>query len=443
MRNKHLRHPAVLLAGICIFIVSACAPPPPPPPPPPTTAPPTTAPPTTSPPTTSPPVAPLSPICPTTTTNTSNYESDATLSPAEASTEAYTEASKVDVLRTSIGQIPLILEEEGPEHNTTTVVYVDSPSQAATIASDRAASGDLVGIEIDSPAKTFTDSRQPDQWALTMLHATSIWATTTGIGTTVAVIDTGVQADHSDLVGHVLPGHEFLDGGSIDRAGGLVDLNGHGTHVAGIIAAQENSNLIVGLSPGTSILPVQVLDSSGSGWTSDITKAIYWAVDNNADIINLSLGGTTYSAAQDAAVKYAEDHGVLVFAAAGNAGTCHDPSYPAAYDSVIAVAAVSSDGAWATYSSTGSYVDIAAPGSIILSTVPLLKNSLGVAYKSGTSMATPYAAASAALILAKNPDLTPAQVRSKLYSTANDISPAGKDSWTGYGLVDPLEATGG
>jgi subtilisin family serine protease len=176
---------------------------------------------------------------------------------------------------------------------------------------------------------------------------------------------------------------------------------------------------------------VKVLGDNGSGSSSDVARGITWAVDNGAEIINLSLGGS-YSSAVATAVGYAESQGVLVVAAAGNDGPTGSPNYPAALADALAVASYDEGGSVSSFSTRGSYIDVAAPGGNILSTF----KSGGWVFMSGTSMATPHVAGVAALLLASEPGLTPAQVRQRFESTAVDAGTAGHDTSYGWGRVD-------
>jgi len=314
------------------------------------------------------------------------------------------------------------------------VVQVDGTQEAGELAGEVARDSTLVAVEADVAARVDEDALEGSQWALGTLGAAEAWTRSTGAGTVIAVVDTGVEASHVDLAGRVLVGRTFLNQGS--ESAGAVDEHGHGTHVAGIAAAGRNGTGIVGLAPDAQILPVRALGANGSGWLSDVASAVVWATDNGADVVNLSLGGGSGSSALASAVQYATDHGVVVVASAGNNGACGPTSWPAAYTEVIAVAATTSNGSVASYSTTGSYVDVAAPGSTILSSVI----GGGWGYKSGTSMAAPYVAGAAALIVAAEPGVGVGEVRERLESTATDIATVGKDQWSGWGLIDPTAA---
>ena len=281
---------------------------------------------------------------------------------------------------------------------------MSSAAQARAVATNAARGRDLVAVDTDNLVHpTVSPPNDPgvsSQWALnpTKTSFLSAWNTTMGGGITVAVVDTGVAAGHPDLAGKVLPGHEFL--GGIDRdLSPMIDDCGHGTHVAGTIAAIPNNRIgIAGAAPHVRILPVRVLSAANScgGWSSDVAKGIVWAANHGARVINLSLGGPGPDSALLQAVSYARSHGAVVVAAAGNNhGECtpykNKTIYPGATTGAIGVAAVDSNFQHACFSNTGSYVDLAAPGVGILSTVIAAGNpySYGYASWNGTSMATP------------------------------------------------------
>ncbi|MDQ1508488.1 MAG: hypothetical protein QOG50_332 [Actinomycetota bacterium] len=279
------------------------------------------------------------------------------------------------------------------------------------------------------------DPRRYQQWALDQVSFEATWPVTRGGGIIVAVIDSGVLGNHQDLAGSVLPGKDYVTAGSDGR----IDPNGHGTHVAGIIAAHVNNALgIAGAAPDVRILPVRVLNADGGGVASNVAKGIIWAADHGARVINLSLGGGQADGVEQA-IRYANSKGAVVIAAAGNSGDSGNaPMYPAAYPEAIAVAAVNPDLSHPAFSNTGRYVDVAAPGVGIVSTW----GSSPSAYASatGTSMATPYASAAAALIFAAHPSFTAARLTQVLEGSARDLGSAGHDRAFGYGLINPHAA---
>jgi subtilisin family serine protease len=284
--------------------------------------------------------------------------------------------------------------------------------------------GALSPAEVKGSALSIDDEPYgSSQWGLYAVRAEGAWTTTRGAGVTVAVIDSGVTATNPDLVGRTKA--------QLNPIPGTGDPNGHGTHVAGIIAASINGVGIAGLANQASILPVRVLDASGSGDTSTLARGIILASQRGARVINMSLGGRGNDPAVARAIAYANAVGVSVVAAAGNDALNNVPVYPAAYAGVIGVGSIDWNFDHSDFSNSGSYVDISAPGESILSTVG---NSWE--YKNGTSMATPFVAATAALVRAANPLLRPNQVQAVLLSMAqDDPSGNGRDDQFGYGLV--------
>ncbi|TDC48072.1 type VII secretion-associated serine protease mycosin [Micromonospora sp. KC207] len=267
-------------------------------------------------------------------------------------------------------------------------------------------------------------------------------ALATGAGVTVAVIDSGVDRGHPQLVGRVQAGADFLDPGG----NGSQDCAGHGTGVASIIAAAPRSGVAFqGLAPDARILPVrvseqQVVEGRESGRTvsaADFARAIRWAVDHDADVLNLSVVLYADNPAVRAAVGYAVDRNVVVVAAAGNLHDSGDPQpYPAAYDGVLGVGAIGSDGRRADFSQTGSYVDLVAPGGEVLVAAP----GQGHRRAEGTSYAAPFVAATAALVRQYRPELTAAQVTQRILATADPAPGRGSGGGYGAGVLNPYRA---
>ncbi|MFZ5848526.1 MAG: S8 family serine peptidase [Actinomycetota bacterium] len=323
------------------------------------------------------------------------------------------------------------------------VRQVAGRAEAVDAVRDAQSQDDVLAVTLDTEVHTLgapvrtalsgTDPRRPDQWALNRLAAEQTWDNATGQGAVVAVVDTGVDGTHPDLTGQLTAaGFDFVT----DSGDGRVDLNKHGTHVAGIVAAvQGNSVGVAGLAPQAKVMPIRVLDANGSGYNSDVAQGVTYAADHGADVINLSLGGSYADPVLQSAVNYALGKGVIVVAAAGNERTEGNPvTYPAAFPGVVAVAATTDADASSWFSNTGSYVDVAAPGSSILSTVP----GGGYVKLNGTSMATPYVAATAALAVdGTDGALTSAQFESALAKSAVDLGATGRDDYFGAGLVNP------
>jgi serine protease len=299
-----------------------------------------------------------------------------------------------------------------------------------------------IGVELDAPvtaldAPAGTDVYRSRQWSLATMNVAQAWQSSTGTGITVAVIDSGVDAAHPDLAGQVLPGIDLIAG----TEGVSSDPNGHGTHVAGTIAAVTGNNTgVTAVAPHAKILPIRTLDADGSGYMSDTATGIVYATDHGAHVINMSLGGTEPSTAVSNAISYARSKGVVVVAAAGNSRANGSPtSYPAADDGVIAVASTTSGDVYSSFSNRGDYIDVAAPGSAIVSTYPQASGSAYVSM-SGTSMAAPHVAGLAALLKGYNGALTPEQVQQAMQASAVDLGTVGKDSDYGHGRVDAAAA---
>ena len=277
------------------------------------------------------------------------------------------------------------------------------------------------------------------QWNLEMLDIESAWDISTGAGVTVAVIDTGVSFGLSDSPRNRARGYDFVD----DDAD-PTDENGHGTHVAGTIAqATNNGRGVAGVAYDVDLMAIRTLDRYGSGSTYDTASGIVWAVDNGADVINLSLGSPYATSIERNAVEYAIANGVVVVAATGNDGRSAI-SYPAGYDGVLAVGAVRADGRVASYSNYGSGIDLVAPGgdTSVDQTGDgygdgILQETLGgLRFFEGTSMASPHVAGIAALVLSAGASSD--DVPDLLKATASN-----NGSWnrtSGFGLVDPVAA---
>jgi thermitase len=291
-------------------------------------------------------------------------------------------------------------------------------------------------VEYAEPDVRMTASRVPDdpqypsEWGMDAVSAPAAWDISTGASSTVvAVVDTGIAA-HAEFAGRRLKGYDFVN----DDADATDD-EGHGTSVAGIIGATgDNGAGMAGLDWFGKLLPVKVLDYTGSGWTSDIAAGVTWAADHGARVINMSLGGPGKSSTLKNAVAYAVKKGVVVVAAAGNDATSA-PSFPAAYPGVLSVSAL--DGSdLAYFSDFGPNVDVAAPGLAIRT----IGGPTSYDDFSGTSASAPFVSGVASLVVGRNPYLTGSAVSRIVTSSADDLGPAGWDASFGWGRIDAARA---
>lgn len=278
-------------------------------------------------------------------------------------------------------------------------------------------------------AEVYIDQAAADELDLEDAHAI-----TRGTDSMVAVLDTGVQADHPALRGRVLSGHDFVDndGDASDTANGvdddgdgmIDDAYGHGTHVAGIVHL---------VAPDAAILPVRVMDSDGNGYVFTVAKAVVWAARQGANVINLSLGTPQPSRLLQDALAEARRAGVVLVAAAGNVDWL-DKQYPAADSSVLAITSVNDDCEKSSFANYGEWVDLSAPGENIISTYP----GGGYALWSGTSMAAPFAAGQAALIRSAAPDWGVDPVVSTMLLSATPLRERDPRYWPllGNGMID-------
>ncbi|MBM7650968.1 S8 family peptidase [Neobacillus cucumis] len=273
---------------------------------------------------------------------------------------------------------------------------------------------------------------QSYQWNLPAIGTEKGWNMTRGSkNVKIAVVDTGVDLDHPDLAHRLIAGYN-----AIDNNNNPDDDNGHGSHVAGIIAADTNNGEgMAGITWYNPIIPVKVMDAEGTGGSFYVAKGIRWAVDHGADVINLSLGNYQSCDILESAIDYALEKNVVVVSAAGNDNTSQR-SYPAAYPGVLGVAAVDSDGKRANFSNFGDYVDVAAPGVEIPSTF----SNGEYAALSGTSMAAPHVAALAGLIRSINPNLKNTDVTKIITSSAQGLNSNKKSPYFGNGIINNLEA---
>ncbi len=357
------------------------------------------------------------------------------------------------------GERLIVLSEDA---SSTEVRTVTAPDDRVDELADRLE--DVPGVVAVGPDVPVTTTATNDtywsrQYSLLRVRADRIPSTATGNGIIVAVVDSGVDGDHPDLSPplpggrpRVLPGVSFLSGYDIHPTGnfepGNRDLGQHGTHVAGIIAAaRNNSRGIAGAAPDAQILPVRVLDDRGAGWMSDVIEGMFYASHQGADVINLSLAGAitdpgsiSVMSAAVRSIRTDTSRGkppAVIVAAAGNAGVSSPTLYPAADPGVIAVASTDAYDRVAASSSRGTWMNVAAPGTAIVSTCGGgAPDFIANAYctMSGTSMAAPLVSAAVAVLLQQNPGRT--DVQSVLERTAYDVDVLGRDRSSGSGRID-------
>ena len=293
--------------------------------------------------------------------------------------------------------------------------------------------GESSGYEMKSDGASAQSDVVP--WGITRVKAPMCWDATKAKGIYVAVLDTGIWP-HNDLSGNLLGGISFVPGENWS------DGYGHGTHVAGTIAAAINNFGVVGVAPSAYLFAIKVLSNGGWGQWSWLMSGLYWMAKYYGctfDVANMSLGGGGAPAILEAYINYAATHTLLVAAAGNYSPTSPDKPvmYPAKYPKCLAVSAIKSDNSIADFSARGPEVALCAPGVNILSTLP--GNSYGTL--NGTSMASPHVAGAAALCRGTHRGLDMDQIKNILISTANDLGNAGKDDLYGHGLVDCNGAT--
>jgi subtilisin family serine protease len=290
-------------------------------------------------------------------------------------------------------------------------------------------------VERDFYAHTAAVPNDPSygsQWHLPHIHSPEAWGITIGAAAVVvAVLDSGVDDHHPDLVSKIVAGWNFVSPNA-DTS----DVLGHGTAVAGTIGAASNNSIgVAGVNWASRIMPIVVVDANDFAAYSDIASGIQYAADHGVRIINASLGGPSASDTLQNAVNYAWNKGAVVFASAMNAGTS-SPYYPAACTHAVAVSATDSNDRLASFSNYGNWITLAAPGTNILSTVA----GGGYSFWNGTSFSAPIVAGVAGLVLAVNPALSNSDLVSVLKQTADDIGPPGFDFSFGWGRVNAFRA---
>ncbi|MBA2483876.1 MAG: S8 family serine peptidase [Nitrosomonas sp.] len=290
----------------------------------------------------------------------------------------------------------------------------------------------LKNVELDMIVtldQTITDPSFNRSWALPKIEAPTAWDISTGDGIIVAVLDTGVDSTHPDLAANMVPGWNMFDNND-DTA----DVHNHGTWVAGTIAAAANNAAgSAGVAWSAEIMPVRIAAPDGTAFISTIANGIRWAADHGAKVVNASFSGVAGSAAIQSAAHYLRNKGGVLVVSAGNTGT--EFNYPPSYAIMVAAATDSNDQrpSWSSY---GSYVDIASPGVSIFTT----RKGGGYSFVSGTSFSSPIVAATAALMLSANNELTPSDLDQLMLSTTVDLGEPGFDNFYGMGRVDAAAA---
>ncbi|HEX5396373.1 MAG TPA: S8 family serine peptidase, partial [Candidatus Limnocylindria bacterium] len=350
--------------------------------------------------------------------------------------------------------------ERANAHHATVVASLATPSHSVLRTQGRSVAAmvaelrrdpDVVWAEPDyvvqleesgTQAVSVDDPLTDDQYALDRMQVRDAWTRSTGGTALIAVLDTGVQFTHPDLVGRLAAGYDFVNGDTDAR-----DDNGHGTWVSGILVANANNAIgVAGISWSDKVLPVKVMNSSGLGYTSDLAAGIYYAADRGAKVINMSVGGFPNVRSVGDAVDYAWSKGAVLVAAAGNHGV-EELSYPASYPHVVSVSATQADDEFTNWSSYGAGVDVSAPGAAITTTdcggcsVSAVGSPRYTAI-SGTSFATPDTAGVVALIAAEYPGATNAWIVDRLTSTTDDLGTVGWDDHYGTGRVNAYRALG-
>ncbi len=336
---------------------------------------------------------------------------------------------------TAIKQLPAI---------NGSAVYLPPQAKASLLADPNVLriDDDLIINATGKPSKPSKPGKpsnpQPDEvlpWGIDRINAELAWQTTAGSAVKVAILDTGIDLNHSDLKDNIKGNFNAIN----PRKSGQDD-NGHGTHVAGIVASVNNDIGVIGAAPEAYLYAVKVLKSDGSGWLSDLIEGLGWCINNQMQIVNMSLGSSGDNQSFHDAITAAYNAGIILVAAAGNNGTVGGAiDYPGRYQETITVSAIDQNDMLSYFSSYGPEVDLAAPGSDIYSTY----KDTDYEYLSGTSMATPHVTGIAALVCATEIDPSydintnsiwdPNEVKNKLQDTAESL---GLNSYEqGAGLV--------
>lgn len=292
---------------------------------------------------------------------------------------------------------------------------------------------------VAAPGAAQAETVRGAQWYLDFLHLPQAQEVDDGAGVTVAVIDTGVDASHPDLVGRVLEGRSF---GTASGLPATKDTDGHGTEMAGIIAAKGgDDNHALGVAPGVKILPVRI----GTGRNDDdfdtVADGIRWAVDQHADVLNISLSGNVSTEKLVSAIHYAEVHDVVVVAAAGNVDVgITSVGAPGRLKGVLNTTGVDESGEFWDGSAQGKYATLSAPAVKIVGPTYVKRGESSYSEGTGTSDATAIVSGVAALVRARYPELNASNVINRIIRTATDRGPKGWDQRYGFGIVNPVAA---
>lgn len=315
------------------------------------------------------------------------------------------------------------------------VVYVEYDQEAHVLG--------FTGEDIQHHQKRLMPLSQTTPWGVQKIRADQVWPSgNKGTGIKVGIVDTGIDYNHEDLKNNYKGGYNF-----VANTSDPFDDYGHGTHVAGTVAALDNGIGVVGVAPEAWLYAIKVLDSQGSGSYTNIISGLQWCLDNGMQVVNMSFGGSSFSQALSDICDKLNNAGILLVAAAGNSGGSSGQDtigYPAKFPSVMAIAATDSNDARASFSSVGPELSVAAPGVNVPSTVPTgsckLCDTSGYKQLSGTSMSTPHVVGTTALIMKANPNMTNTDIRKAIENTAIDLGNQGHDDLYGWGRIDALNA---
>lgn len=290
---------------------------------------------------------------------------------------------------------------------------------------------DLYGLSVNDP--------QFQGWELQKFNIPNLWKRSRGEGVIVAVIDTGCDLKHKDLIDNLLPGKNF-----VHPSKEPVDGAGHGTHVSSTIAASDNGFGMVGVAPATKIIPIKALGDDGSGSMNAVADGVRWAADyGNVNFITMSLGSPTPAKIIEDAITYANSKGCVVFCAAGNSGEASEIMYPAKYKNTISIGAIDENMNRTSFTCSGDDLDFLAPGHNILGCVPGNK----YANMSGTSMSNPFVVGCAALLLSYNNRHQKYTLKTfedyisvfkKNAISLGDARYKGIRKYEGYGIINPI-----